>query len=178
MKFYDKNIREMLRYHLVVNGNEPVDEFCISENFVRADLVLIGKTGLKGFEIKSDYDNLFRLPTQAFIYSLYFEENTIVTTEKYIEEVAEIIPSEWGIISMSRIGELIDIRKPIKNTEISALTLMQLLTLPELKNFAKLLKVKNYTKLNKYEIIYKIWSDSQEEELVYLTCLYLRRRKF
>jgi hypothetical protein len=67
---------------------------------------------MHGYEIKSDLDNLDRLPRQMEYYNRAFERMTIVASRKYLNEIKEIIPTWWGIktISVDQ-SKLIDIRK-------------------------------------------------------------------
>lgn len=62
----------------------------------RVDLVRIGSL-LEGFEIKSDFDNLDRLPRQVEAFSRPFDSMTVVVGELFAHEVADAVPRWWGI---------------------------------------------------------------------------------
>lgn len=62
----------------------------------RVDLVRIGSL-LEGFEIKSDFDNLDRLPRQVEEFSRFFDSMTVVVGELFAHEVAGAVPRWWGI---------------------------------------------------------------------------------
>ena len=50
-----------------------------------------------GYEIKTDKDNLKRLPHQIEAYNEVFDENYIIIGRKHIEMVNAIIPDWWGV---------------------------------------------------------------------------------
>lgn len=61
------------------------------------DLVIIQDNKIIGVEIKSDNDKLCRLEEQILEYKKIFDYVLIVTTEKHINRICKIIPSEIGI---------------------------------------------------------------------------------
>ncbi|MBL8159118.1 sce7726 family protein [Candidatus Saccharibacteria bacterium] len=74
-----------------------LDEFGINYGEVRADVVAVGDV-MHGYEIKSDYDSLNRLPNQIKAYNAVFDKVTIVTGASHIYSVIEIVPEWWGIL--------------------------------------------------------------------------------
>lgn len=62
----------------------------------RVDLARIGSS-LEGFEIKSDFDNLDRLPRQVDAFSALFDTMTLVAGERFPHDVAGVVPRWWGI---------------------------------------------------------------------------------
>lgn len=106
MKVYDRNIRSLLVdsfYNIEEYVNQDtivVNEMDICSGLTRADVAVInGK--LHGYEIKSKQDNLERLPQQVESYCQVFDTMTIVAFENHIDKIKEIIPSWWGIKSVS-----------------------------------------------------------------------------
>ena len=96
----DLDIRRLLRRHLVSKfGTDPTalipDEFSICCGKVRADMAVVNGE-LKGFEIKSDQDTLYRLRSQASVYGNIFDTVTIVTGPRHIRKAKKIVPSWWG----------------------------------------------------------------------------------
>jgi hypothetical protein len=73
-----------------------VDEMTLNQGSVRADMAVIDGV-MHAFEIKSDRDNLLRLPNQADTYSAIFDKVTLVVGFAHIYEALEIIPDWWGV---------------------------------------------------------------------------------
>jgi len=129
MKVYDADIREKL-----ISSFTQVDEFMQDENTIivneldvchgisRVDVAVInGK--IHGYEIKSQQDNLERLPMQIQSYNLVFDTMTIVASENHIQKIKEIIPNWWAVIAVKENKgtiKLKKIRKGRKNKNISA----------------------------------------------------------
>jgi hypothetical protein len=63
----------------------------------RVDLAMINGE-LVGFEIKSDQDTLYRLAGQAEAYGQVLDRVTLVTTARYIDKAAALVPTWWGLI--------------------------------------------------------------------------------
>ena len=91
----------------------------------RIDIAVInGK--IHGFEIKSEQDNLERLPSQVELYSKVFDTITIVAAENHFNKLNEIIPNWWGIycIVKNKSGAALKTkRRPRENKEIDVLSL-------------------------------------------------------
>lgn len=62
----------------------------------RIDLAVLNGH-LAGWEIKSDKDTLKRLPEQAAAFLKVMDYLTIVTTAKYLDRCAAILPANWGL---------------------------------------------------------------------------------
>ncbi len=74
-------------------------DLCLGE--ARIDLVLVnGKT--VGIEIKSDRDNLDRLPKQVEIYSRVFDKIEIVCGEKHLDQILDFVPKWWGVSTVTK----------------------------------------------------------------------------
>ena len=52
---------------------------------------------LHGFEIKSDRDTLYRLPSQREAYNSVFDKVTLVVGAKHFIDAFKIVPDWWGI---------------------------------------------------------------------------------
>lgn len=61
------------------------------------DLVVLQNKKIIAVEIKSDSDNLSRLEEQISEYKKIFDYVLIITTEKHVSRISEIVPSEIGI---------------------------------------------------------------------------------
>ncbi len=78
-----------------------IDELGLFEGKSRIDVAVINEN-LFGFEIKSELDNLERLPLQQASFSRIFDKITLVIDERHVAKAVEIVPAWWGLISVSR----------------------------------------------------------------------------
>jgi len=131
----ERDIRSTLRQGLVAaSRNEPwtliIDELGICSGVARVDIAVVNGE-LKGFEIKSDQDNLDRLPSQTHMYGKVFDTMTIVSGPRHLSKLETSIPDWWGIVvanpNGSRKLELQTIRCEGKNLGHDALSVAQLL---------------------------------------------------
>ncbi|MEC0329405.1 sce7726 family protein [Paenibacillus macerans] len=112
-----------------------VDEMDVCFGSARVDVAVInGK--LHGYEIKSERDNLDRLPSQIDFYSKIFDTMTLVVSKVHLEKARGIVPKWWGIdcvLSNKKSEfEIKTIRKPKQNTKVDMFDLTQLLWKNEL----------------------------------------------
>jgi hypothetical protein len=113
------------------------EEDLIFEEFrcVRSRIdVAVVNGALHGYEIKSDSDNLFRLPTQIEDYSAVFDFVTLVCGKSLLSTAQEIAPRWWGISVAAFEGSavhLTPIRDPKQNPRQKRKALAQLLWKPE-----------------------------------------------
>ena len=118
----DREIRVKLLEILRANKNniKIINELDLHGAVV--DIAIIKKKHFCGYEIKSDKDNLSRLPIQMQIYDFMFDKITIVVGISKLEEVKRIVPDFWGIMTASNGNGKITItekRKPKLNKYIS-----------------------------------------------------------
>lgn len=155
MKIYDPDIRELLYKNFLENPeftSDPstivIDEMDVLFGTSRIDIAVInGK--IHGFEIKSERDNLERLPSQMDSYNKIFDTITIVVSEKHISKVIEIIPEWWGVYYVEKQENYIKLSKErdaIENSETDLLSLTQLLWRNELLELLSLNGIKKGTK--------------------------------
>jgi hypothetical protein len=121
MKIDDKIIRISLRNSLqqtLKQGSVVIEEFNLMGGTARIDVLVID-TYLHGFELKSDQDNLDRLPHQAHVYNGALDYISIVVTEGWASKAIELVPGWWGIqlALPSTSGEikLHHLRLPLRN---------------------------------------------------------------
>lgn len=99
----------------------------------RIDVAVINGA-LHGYEIKSDSDNLYRLPMQIEDYSAVFDFVTLVCGKSLLSTAREIAPRWWGI-SVAELREsavyLDSIRAPKQNPRQKRAALARLLWKPE-----------------------------------------------
>ena len=131
----DGSIRVLLKENLANCNSRAQDTFIIEElglrhGAARIDIAVID-TLLRGFEIKSDCDNLERLPNQIQIYNAVFDRVTLVTGHRLLDKALPTIPEWWGIklAETSSLGRLrlIDVRDPQDNPSRDMLAITKLL---------------------------------------------------
>lgn len=136
MKLNDPQIRVKLKEILgkVFEETSPTiaDEVGLDHGNCRVDVILSNQNFLYGWEIKSDVDNLKRLPRQTRAYSQVLDFCSVVTTRRHLEEVAELVPQWWGLylVEVSPFSDKIAIsckRIPKQNPGISDRALVRLL---------------------------------------------------
>lgn len=74
-----------------------IEELGLSRGQSRIDVAVINGH-FYGYEIKSDKDNLERLPQQVIEYNKVFDYISIVCGEAHSDKVSDLIPEWWGII--------------------------------------------------------------------------------
>lgn len=98
----DADVRPLLRAWLLSEAaTEPdtvvIEELGICRGQVRIDLAVVNGT-IHGYEIKSDRDSLRRLDVQIDYYSRVLDRATIVTGERHLRQVQNVVPSWWGVL--------------------------------------------------------------------------------
>lgn len=129
-----------------------VEEFVICDGLARTDVALVNGI-LHGYEIKSDFDSLDRLPNQIICYDSTFDKNTIVVGEKFADKIQKHVPQHWGIevAYINRFGNITikRLRTPKSNKNVNVGSLLDLLWNPEIKAYLKEHKIKGYSKMDK-----------------------------
>ncbi|MHC6177257.1 sce7726 family protein [Glutamicibacter sp. X7] len=115
---YAQDSDAIIRHELGVDmGNRRID-------------VAVLNGHLAGWEIKSDKDTLARLPDQAAAFSKVMDYLTIVTTAKYLDRCAALLPTNWGLqeaINGPRGVRIVNRRAPRINRHVDSFSLAQLL---------------------------------------------------
>jgi hypothetical protein len=103
-------------------------EFWVPRSHERADLVVIDSR-IHGYEIKSEHDNLKRLPRQIGAYGRLFDRSTAVLAERHLEKALSILPPWWGVFCIHGGNEptLIQLRQATDNPVVDPETLVRLL---------------------------------------------------
>ncbi len=137
---HDIDVRQKLHAKLKFDFlNEPgtriIDELGLCQGASRIDIAVINGL-LHGYEIKSESDNLLRLPTQVEMYNKVLDKVTLVCSENHYKKAIAIIPEWWGIISASETNDGVvtfDIIRPAKeNSNVDVMSVVQLLWKDEL----------------------------------------------
>ena len=137
-----------------------IDELGLKNGEIRADIaVLNGK--MIGYEIKTDKDNLVRLPSQVSAYSDVFDKAYVIVGEKYIQKVRENLPEWWGVfcikIDKQDFISFEEVKPGEANPQQNPYTIAQLLWKQEvvdlLQNKFNCVVKTSYTKPKLYEIL-------------------------
>lgn len=97
----DLTLRELYQKHNGENNTRIINEMGLINGASRVDIAVVNGI-LHGYELKSESDNLLRLPNQVENYNRIFERMTIVVDRKYVDAVKEIIPEWWGIMTVRK----------------------------------------------------------------------------
>lgn len=94
-----KAVLGSLRFaHAGDSDTRIVEEMNIWSGSVRIDVAVINGE-LSGWEIKSDRDDLSRLPMQADIYSRVFDKVALVSGGRHVKKAMPMVPDWWTIVS-------------------------------------------------------------------------------
>lgn len=120
----------VIRHHHKNQNTLVIDEMGVYHGQSRIDVAIINGR-LSGFEIKSESDDLTRLPSQMDYYNNVFDELTLVVAKKFLAHSTKIIPDWWGVIVAHkgpRGGVLFDrVRSNSKNSNVDPYALSMLL---------------------------------------------------
>ncbi len=119
---------------LACHADDPttlvLDELGLRHGAARIDIALVNGI-IHGYELKSDKDNLRRLPHQMQIYNSVLDRITLVTTDRHAEHATRLVPTWWGIKIAVRnsadIVEFSDLREACDNPSLSILAVAKLL---------------------------------------------------
>lgn len=134
-RMLDKDVRQAVKDKILkAHINDPstlvIDELGLDHGRNRVDIAVINGE-LHGYELKSDSDNLLRLPQQSMAYSSIMDKVTLVVGEKHVQEAINIIPDWWGvkIATMNPRGgvNIATYRRNKKNKDIDPLELSKLI---------------------------------------------------
>lgn len=97
----DRDVRVALSSRLIKEHGDDRSTLTINElalcGRVRVDVAVVNGY-LSGFELKSERDDLRRLPVQAEVYSNVLDQATLVVAEKHWAHAALYLPDWWGVI--------------------------------------------------------------------------------
>lgn len=118
----DAEVRSAVCKHLFdLHSNDSdtliVQEMGLWSGAVRVDIAVVNGE-MHGFELKSERDNLQRLPAQRRLYDLVFDRVTLVIALKHHEKALPLIPNWWSVYSAVAIGEDIDLQ-PVREGTVN-----------------------------------------------------------
>jgi hypothetical protein len=140
----DRDLRTALLYELhSLHGHDPhtviIQELAIRHGSSRVDLAVVNGT-LHGYELKSDRDDLQRLPEQVAAYAAVFDLVTLVVGERHLRRALDLIPEWWGI-RVARIDAsetlFCDLKLPLTNPSPDPMSLARLLWRNEAMKLAR-----------------------------------------
>lgn len=156
---------KVLKEHEDMNDAKIIDELKLCQGEAIIDIAVFNGS-INGYEIKSDSDTLERLPKQMEIYNKVFNKMTIVTGDKYIDNIFNIVPEWWGIIKVingtSKIDNFVVVRENKENKYIDSTALIQLLWKDEILELLDLFNIKSGVKSKSKKALWKITSDNIE----------------
>jgi hypothetical protein len=90
-------LRRLLAQHWAACADtEFIEELGVCRGQVRIDLAVVNGR-FHGFEVKSDRDNLARLPLQVDFYSRVVDRATLVVGPRYLNHAVAMVPPWWGV---------------------------------------------------------------------------------
>ena len=121
---------KVLARHASDPNTRIVEELGLRHGAARIDVAVVNGI-IHGFELKSDKDNLRRLPHQVTIYNSVLDKVTLVVGGRHVEEAMELVPGWWGI-KVAKMGprggvEFTDMRRACNNPRVDPLSVSKLL---------------------------------------------------
>lgn len=87
-----------------------INEMVVSNWARRADIA-VANGRLYGFEIKSAFDSLKRLPGQIESFQKHFDKVTVVAASKFIPEIVRAYPPEVGVLEIYMKGSSFELKQ-------------------------------------------------------------------
>lgn len=166
----DRDVRaavldKVLKDHVGDSSTLVVEELGIDHGNFRIDIAVVNGF-LHGFELKSESDNLQRLPAQAAAYSRTFDRVTLVVDESHYREAALMIPDWWGI-KVARLGARgaikIDTARPVEtNPDVCLYSMAHLLWRKEAIDLLENLGTEKKALRQNRAFLYQLLVDSME----------------
>jgi len=129
---------QVLRRYSKTDDILIVDELGVRHGAARVDLAVINGI-IHGYELKSDFDTLARLPHQSLIYNSVFDRMTLVVGKKHLDHAVKIVPDWWGIkvVELGNRGGAFftSVRRPKNNPQSDLLSFTKLLWREEALTF-------------------------------------------
>jgi hypothetical protein len=122
-------LRDLRSKHVADPNTVVIQEMGLCKGDARVDLAVVNGH-LHGYEIKSDEDNLDRLPSQRDLYGKVFDRMTVVSGARHLSKVRRIVPEWWGIqrAELGKSGvEIHKVRGNKPNPKVDPQALAQLL---------------------------------------------------
>lgn len=151
-----------------------VDELGVRHGAARVDIAVINGI-IHGYELKSDFDTLTRLPQQLTIYNSVFDRMTLVVGKKHLEKSLQLIPSWWGVKLVetgSRGGTVFtNIQRPKRNPQKDVLSFTKLLWREEAINLLEKIGKADGVRSKPRAAVYSRLVQVADQELLHLWVL-------
>lgn len=141
--FSEKEIKALLIDWLFEKGmvdNAVVINEMVVANWSRRADIAVANGRLYGFEIKSHFDTLKRLPGQVESFQAHFDKVVVVAASKFIKTLERDYPSEIGILEVYEVSGRAKLRQ-VRAGRISEVKdifkLTSLITKSELERFVR-----------------------------------------
>lgn len=148
-----------------------VDELGLCQGRARVDVAVVTGT-LHGYEIKSEQDTLYRLPTQAAVYSASLNRVTVVASRRHIAALQAMVPIWWGIQQADEACgavDLVEVRPALDNPEIDPFAVAQMLWRDEAMAALRTKGLADGLTSKPRKVLWRVLADSLTiEELCYL----------
>jgi hypothetical protein len=155
----DSDIRKLLHPYLKKENKKYkdtiiIDEFDLCSGLSRIDIAVVNGV-IHGYEIKSEEDNLKRLPNQINYYNKSLEKVSIVTNKTHLMQIRKLIPKWWGVLTIKNGGKknnVTKLRKAKRNPQLDANSLLQILWKDELVSIIDKYEIEVSVHLNKRKL--------------------------
>lgn len=167
----DRDIRAALRKKLQLahqgeDGTLFLDELGLCQGIARIDFAVINGS-INGYEIKSDFDTLDRLPGQQAVYNKALDTVTIVACGGHLQKILQAVPKWWGVVEA--VGEsgsvgLVTIREPRPNPHVDPYAVAQLLWRDEVLGLLKEMRLDQGMQSKPRRALWKKLAESRPAE--------------
>lgn len=171
-KIDDPVVRAKLIEGITVSdrGSLIIEEFSVAKGRARADVIAVRNNKVHAYEIKSDVDNLSRLPSQQKYYSSLFNTVTLVVGMEHIVKAMYLIPDWWGVmvaVSAPSGIELVTIREAKDNTNISPTSISEVMRNEEIVSVLRQhAPGKSYSSLNRSSLLREVKGHIDDKHLL------------
>lgn len=142
-----------------------LSEFRVGTN--KADCIILN--GLSTcYEIKTELDNLKRLPEQLESYISLFDKVYVVAAKSHIEKIIDLVPNAVGIIELTQRNTLKEVKPALLiNTTIDPKLMINSMRIAEYKHMAEQISGKNIDlpNMDMYPYCLKIFEDTASDTL-------------
>ncbi len=169
----DRDIRTALKKVLEKKYSRDIDtriveELGITHGATRVDVAVVNGI-IHGYELKSDKDNLMRLPRQIEIYNSVLDKVTLVVGKNHLHEAIKIVPEWWGItiakiISLEKEVSFCCVREPELNPNPDYAAIAALLWRDEALNILEEINAAKGMRSKTRSIIYKHLAETLDQK--------------
>ncbi|EPY5150116.1 sce7726 family protein [Klebsiella variicola] len=147
------------------NNAVMLSEFRVGAS--KADCVILNGLSIC-YEIKTELDNLKRLPEQLSSYTELFDKVYVVASKLHIEKIKEIVPESVGIIELTDRNRLKEIKPALLiDSEINPKLMISSMRISEYKYMAEKIsgKIINLPNMDVYSFCLNIFENTDSDVL-------------